>query len=125
MFFALLPLLIACNNDCSFTERCDGDVLQVCGSGVDQMFGREVHETPCADLNPVCVEIDASNAMCAADPATPCDIDTFDATCDGDVLTACSGVQYTESLEYDTAYVVMSDCASAGYACDETTGTCN
>ena len=122
--FFSLSLLTACGNECSFHEQCDGNVLQVCGEGADQVFGREVYETPCEDLNDVCVEIDDKAAMCAADPATACDLDTHTATCDGDVLTTCTGVMYTQPVDYDTAYEILVDCAADGMTCDELTGAC-
>jgi len=65
-------------NTCRFWARCDGAVLERCGNGVDQQFGREINRRACAAPNPVCVEVDGGHAatyagaQCAASTA-PCD----------------------------------------------------
>lgn len=117
-------LLGGCGNECSFFEQCDGSVLQVCGDGPDQMFGRQIHETACEGDNPVCIEIDDQAAMCAAEDAQACDPDTYAATCEGDLLRTCSGVLYTEPVDYPTAYEVVVDCAAEGMSCDAEAGAC-
>jgi hypothetical protein len=85
----LIPILAGalgagCGNECDFFERCDGDVVEVCG-GADQVVNRKVERTPCAAPNPVCVEIDEHTAMCVTAAAATCDAPR----CDGDLAVNC------------------------------------
>lgn len=120
----LIALLIACGNECSFYESCDGDTLLVCGSGPDQSFGRTVHEIPCTSPNEVCVPVGDSNAGCAASADT---CEGTASSCDGDVLTECAPFESTLGLYGDGSDVSLTtstDCAAIEETCivDDATG---
>ncbi len=121
----LLPLLLAaagCGNECSFHEQCDGAILQICGEGPDQMFGRQVHETDCTTeaLDGTCVEIDDQSAACASAPLETCDIRAHTPTCEGEIIEDCFGVSYTTAVDYPTGYLARRDCTADGGTCVET-----
>jgi hypothetical protein len=80
----------ACGNECNFYQRCDGNTLELCGGGVDQLIGREVQRVPCEAPNPACVELEGGEALCATS-ATPCDVETYVGRCENDVAFACNG----------------------------------
>jgi len=115
----LAPLLAGCGNECSFHEQCDGRTLEVCGAGADQMFGRKVHTTDCTEeaLDGTCVEIDDQSAFCISAPAEECDLEAHENSCEGSILTECTGVYYTTPVRYPTAYYLRTDCAEAGQVC--------
>ncbi len=119
LILTALTVLAACDNECSFHERCDGDFLQICGAGPDQMFHRRIEETACAEqyLDGICVEIDEQSAACASAPATACDPAAFEPSCDGDLLISCQGVWYTEPVDYPAGYEAWTDCAAQGMSC--------
>jgi len=114
----LLAVMVGCDNECDFYERCDGNVLQVCGDGVDQWIGRRIHETPCEEPSGACVELD-DTAMCASEPLTECSLGETEAYCDGDVRYMCDGVRLFEPVDYPTAYLTAEDCADDGGTCDD------
>ncbi len=100
-----LTVFVACGNECSFWERCRGNILEICGEGPDQMFGRKINSFPCEQPNPVCIELPGEHAMCVTDPVTACD-DTFDSYCKGNVLYACAFVSAEKK-----GYVTGIDCS--------------
>lgn len=91
----------ACNNDCDFYSRCNGNTLEVCGEGPDQQFNRRVSSTPCEGPNATCVEHDG-RASCVHAPATSCDA-SFTPACDQSIALTC---------DRDFPFVVAHDCAS-------------
>lgn len=105
----------ACGNECSFGERCDGDVLEICGSGPDQFFNREIHRLPCREPAAACVETERG-AGCVVAPPTPCEVD-FPDRCDGDVLVYCPELHAIEPADSPPDYVSATDCAAIGAAC--------
>lgn len=110
---------LGCNNDCDFFERCSGNERQVCGDGPDQMFGRKLHRFPCAEEAPnsACVELDEDNARCVLPEKTHCD-DSFERSCDGDVLLTCSDkVGYYEESAEPPRYLVGVACADDDRTC--------
>lgn len=117
-------LLLGCDNECSFQERCDGTTLEVCGDGPDQVVGRKVNTTDCTAeaVDGTCVEIDDQSATCASEPVTECDLEQTDSVCEGDVLVGCTGVYYTTPVSYPTGFVVRVDCAAEGATCVEADG---
>lgn len=113
-------LLPACDNECDFFERCAGDVLQVCGDGPDQSFGRRVRELPCEAPNTACVERDDKNAACVLPEKATCE-DATEARCDGDVLVSCQRpVGYSDESAEPARYLVGVDCAAEGATCTTT-----
>ena len=114
----VLALLLGCNNDCFYFERCDGGTLLVCGDGADQQVNRDVNEVPCEAPNAVCVEVGEDNATCAYE-AEACEAGAA-ATCDGDVLLTCEPFQSAIGLlgeGTDQSFVQGTDCAAAGMIC--------
>ena len=97
---ALFALLLPACNECSFWERCDGDTLLVCGSGVDQQVGRKIERYDCATPNATCREVD-EHAFCVADGGLACDPATFVPSCEGDLLRSCPA---------DVGYELVTDC---------------
>ncbi len=87
-----------CFNECGFNLRCDGNVLERCGDGPDHIVGRKVRRFPCQDPNPVCVELDESEAHCAASAERSCQPGSAD-SCERGVISRC-----VEGL------VVLEDC---------------
>jgi hypothetical protein len=74
-------------NDCDFTEiRCNGNVVEQCG-GVDQQIGRTVQRTPCAGLNPVCVQATPARAICATSAEARCSPGS--GRCEDNVVIQC------------------------------------
>jgi hypothetical protein len=73
---ATCVFLAGCN-ECSFWERCDGDVIEVCGArgAPDQVVGRKISRIPCEAPNTRCVRVDERFATCvtptACTPGTP------------------------------------------------------
>jgi hypothetical protein len=94
-----------CDNACDFWQRCQGDVLQTCGQGVDQTFHRRVHELPCEEPNGACVETGPRTAACVRAPPEPCDA-AFRARCEGTLRIYCApgGAR---------RFVAAVDCAAA------------
>lgn len=117
----------ACNNECSFFERCNGDVLEICG-GADQMVNRKIEPYPCEEPNSICRSFDDDNARCVHESATICD-DGFTPRCDGDLLLSCPRSRYTSDAPQETRYAIATDCTElddpslSGYAPDAT-GRC-
>jgi len=101
---------VACNNECSFFERCNGDVLEVCGDGPDQVVNRKVRSSPCEAPNTICRPSTDDDARCVHASATACDDDTA-ARCDGPLLLACPRSQFLASSDVDEArFLVATDC---------------
>ncbi|MFW5968403.1 MAG: hypothetical protein ACOCV2_12835 [Persicimonas sp.] len=101
-------------NECRFTERCEGDVRQVCGSGPDHIVGRKVNDFPCEDPNPECIEYEersATKAMCVRGRQIQCDSDAFEESCDGDTAIRCV-----------EGYEVAEDCSQHGPDCEVVDG---
>lgn len=112
---------LACGNECGFFEQCDGNVRQVCGDGVDQQVGRDLHEYPCEGDNPVCVELSSQSAACVS--AQPCEA-TFVSSCAGDVLTSCV---YADGKTQGNLQITNCKESSPNYACEtsaEGAGSC-
>lgn len=102
--------LLGCGNACSYWERCGDDAtLLVCGAGVDQQFGRTVHEYPCGEANPICVEEGDAHAACVA--ATTCDT-SEPARCDGTTLTTCGEAFGAFAGSLEGPYLVVTDCVA-------------
>jgi hypothetical protein len=123
----VLTLLLACNNDCSYYERCDGDTLLVCGEAADQQVNRQVNEVPCEAPNAVCVEVGENNATCAQ-AAEPC-VEGQAPTCEGDLLLTCEPFRSAIGLlgdGSDQSFVQAVDCAALEKVCgaDGDTVTC-
>lgn len=97
----------SCGNECDFFERCQGNVLQICGEGVDQCWNRHVRDEPCIAPNGACASVGA-NAICARAPLTECDR-SFVPYCEGTLLLECGS-----SPE---GFVVAEDCAMVGRTC--------
>ncbi len=95
---ALLGNVTACGlNDCDFVEqRCDGNVVETCGGGPDQMLFRKIVRTPCVAPNNICVE-----GLCVYDPVTTCS--GPESRCVGRVALSCNG-----------RYIVADDCSLPG-----------
>ncbi len=118
---ALFPLLAlaagcadACGNECSFGERCHGDVLEVCGYP-DQFFNREIHAMPCEEPAAACVET-RGGPSCVVDPPTPCDV-SFHDRCEGDVRVYCPASSAVVRAGEPPDYVSAQDCAAIGATC--------
>lgn len=122
MLVGLVVIAPACNNECSFFERCNGDVLEICG-GADQVVNRKIHEYPCEEPNTICRSFDEDNARCVHASATVCD-DGFAPRCDGDLLLECPASIYAEDDIQETRYAIATDCTELddsslpGYAPD-------
>lgn len=111
---AMFLALNGCGNECSFKEQCNGNVLEICGEGPDQVVNRKVSSTPCEAPNEVCVEPTEGMAYCARSPQTSCD-DTFDGACDGTVRLMCSPKLINP--EGAPRFVVAFDCADSNQTC--------
>lgn len=114
----VLALLLGCNNDCSYFERCDGQTLLVCGESADQQVNRKVNEVPCEAPNAVCVEVGDDNATCAYE-ADACAAGAA-AACEGDILVTCDPFQSSIGLLGDgteQSFAQGADCAAAGMIC--------
>lgn len=96
-----------CGNECDFHERCEGNVLQTCGEGVDQCVSRHLREEVCAAPNETCVSA-GTRATCARSPEAQCDA-SFVPRCDGTLLLTCS--------LSPAGFVVAEDCAAVGRTC--------
>lgn len=96
-----------CGNECDFLERCQGNVRQTCGEGVDQCWNRHVREEPCVSPNDACAAV-GGGTTCARAPITACG-PAYVPTCEGRVLLECSS-----SPE---GVVVAVDCSMAGQTC--------
>lgn len=104
---------VACDNECSFFERCNGDVLEICGDGADQVVGRRVNSYPCEGANATCVENTDDSASCVAAPATECD-DAFVPTCSEEFagfLQRCQPSLYANDNPKEKRYVQLIDCS--------------
>ena len=67
----------ACGPNCEFDQRCDGNVLETCSVGVDQIVGDpEYDRMECAGSTPVCVELSDVSAVCAPSETESCEPDT-------------------------------------------------
>lgn len=78
--FCTLDDSVTCTEGAS---RCDGDLAITCNAN-----GFEVAKD-CSTNGPTCVLDADDQALCAIDPAMPCDSDTFESRCDGDLLITC------------------------------------
>ena len=97
----------SCGNECDFFARCQGNVLQTCGAGVDQCWNRRIQDEPCITPNGAWVSVGIS-AICARTPITECGR-SFVPYCDGALLLGCS-----TSPE---GFVVAEDCSLVGRTC--------
>ena len=104
----------ACGNECSFGERCRGDVLEVCGYP-DQFFNREILAMPCTEPAAACVET-RTGPSCVVAPPTPCEVGYHD-RCEGDVRYYCPAVHAVEPSDAPPDYVSAQDCAAIGATC--------
>ncbi|MDI1481342.1 hypothetical protein [Polyangium sp. y55x31] len=116
IFLAAATFLVVngCGNECSFKEQCNGNVLEICGEGPDQVVNRKVHDTPCVAPNEVCVEAAEDVAYCARAPQASCD-DTFDESCDGTFRVTCRPKLIAP--EGVPRFVVAVDCADSNKTC--------
>jgi hypothetical protein len=105
---------VACEQQCEFRERCDGNTREVCGAAEEVP---RIERYPCEAPSPACVAIDDDTALCVTDPPTTCDKDTFMPVCEGDLLRVCRGAEYLESPSYPTHYVVATDCVADNESC--------
>ncbi len=99
-------------NECSFWSRCDGDVLEVCGEGPDQVVGRDIRRFPCEAPNETCATHGDRNqyASCVRAPKVECDVDSFDAYCDSNVLVDCgAGWEQGRDCTSDGPVCVVGD----------------
>jgi hypothetical protein len=106
----------ACDNECSFGERCHGDTLEICGDGPDQFFHRRVHAVPCEAPAAACADGASTGPTCVVAPPTPCDT-TFADRCDGDVRVYCPALHAIVPAGAPPDYVSAMDCAAWGATC--------
>jgi hypothetical protein len=122
--------LTGCDNECGFDTRCNGDNLETCGEGPDQIFHRRVHSSPCSAPNTACVEV-SGEAACVAPTRTACDA-TFVPRCEGENAVSCASVGYETltSCDADVQHCILATpdqepvaaCVLASDTrCDETT----
>ncbi|RYE91412.1 MAG: hypothetical protein EOO75_08810 [Myxococcales bacterium] len=104
---AALALLAGCDNECSFDERCNGNVRETCGEGADQMFGRRIARSPCTAPNDVCVDRNGA-AECVAPALTECEPST-DPRCHGDTVVSCGATGFERLAVCDEAYSVCRE----------------
>jgi hypothetical protein len=118
--FVLLLSLSGCGafNECSFLERCDGDVRQICGGGPDQQVGREITDLPCPEAAPVCVE-EGDRTYCTTEEPG-CD-DEHERRCGGNAVLSCqSGT--IEALDCDWRHPTiapMNHYPDSTWTCEE------
>ena len=99
-----------CDNECDFFERCDGDTLEVCGEGADQVTNRKLQRIPCEAPNATCRAFTDDDARCVFEDAIPCD-DTAEDRCDGDLLLTCPPSLFTSTSGVtESRYFVATDC---------------
>lgn len=104
---ALLLLLATGCASCPYDQRCDGDTLQICTLGVDQMVGDPGYaRLPCEAPNPVCVETGKRTAQCVMPEAPRCDADFAEQCQAGTLAVTCAH-----------GYQVALDCAADDNAC--------
>lgn len=98
--------LLACAS-CPYDQRCNGNKLESCELGVDQMFGDPSYTTQdCEDPNAVCVETGARTAQCVMSAEAKCGPASADrCSADGLAVTCSDG------------YEVATDCAPDGNEC--------
>lgn len=118
-----------CNNECGFFERCDGDVLEICGDGPDQIVNRKLHRHPCEAPNATCRERTDDIAECVYVDAIACD-DTTASRCEGSLLLECPRRRFSsESKVEEARFMKATDCTELdddslpGYTPDAV-GTC-
>jgi hypothetical protein len=115
IILVVASITIGCFNECNYWEKCDGNILLICGSGVDHIVGRKIREHPCTGENPICVEQD-EHAYCVNEPLEQCDPE-FTPRCDGDNVKRCTeaegGYVYTELCPQS------NEDAGNGPTCDE------
>lgn len=108
--FFVLTALYGCPR-CEFDETCDGNTLMTCSVGVDQQVGSPSEATrPCVGENPVCITVDATNALCGIAEARTCTADAAP-KCEGGLLVTCQ-----DNFE------VAKDCVLHGNVCGEVDG---
>jgi len=107
LFAALAALHLTACASCPFEERCNGNVLEVCSLGVDQMFGDPSYSSsPCEDPNPVCVATGSGSAQCAV---------AADATCADGTPDRCEA--QARAVRCLSGYEVAEACAPDGNDC--------
>lgn len=118
-----------CNNECGFFERCDGDVLEICGDGPDQVVNRKLNRYPCEAPNTTCRARTDDIAECVYVDAIACD-DTTASRCEGALLLECPRSRFfAESNVEEARFMKATDCTELddeslpGYTPDAV-GTC-
>lgn len=97
---------------CPYQQRCNGDVLEVCSLGVDQLVGPPSYgKSKCESPNPVCKDTSAGEAECVM-PEAP--------TCDSGVAPRCVAGEL--AVHCVSGYQVATDCAADDNACIEVSG---
>jgi len=98
--------LLACAS-CPYEQQCNGNKLEVCDLGVDQMFGDpSFFSEDCEAPNTVCVQTGSRTAQCVM---------AADATCDARQPGRCSSDGLAISCK--AGYEVASDCSRDGNDC--------
>jgi hypothetical protein len=101
-----------CTRPCAFDSQCNGDILETCtpGSG---LIGPSLQTEDCSQEFAACLELDAGEAACAADPcdgteflASDGGIFPFETNCIGTVLYSC------EFIAPDAGFVQGVDCST-------------
>ena len=93
---------------CPYDQRCDGDQLEVCLLGVDQMFGDPSYsKSACEAPNPVCVETSKRHAQCVIAEDQRCSAGETPPRCEPDAL----------AVRCERGYAVAEDCAVADNDC--------
>ncbi len=106
---ASATLAVGCTPECTFAARCDGDVLETCHVGVDQMVGSPISRHVCEAPNPRCVQAADDVALCVTAAAAACD-SGYTPACQNDAATKCT-----------SGFVVATDCSLHGPSCVLTT----
>ena len=97
---------------CPYDQRCNGNVLEVCSLGVDQMVGSPSYSaSTCADPNPVCQATSDRGAACVMPQAPKCDSNFVPQCATGELAVHCEG-----------GYQVATNCTVDDNACVATEG---
>ena len=105
LFSCLTCLITACPT-CPYESQCQGNTLNSCWLGVDQLVGDPGEiSLVCQSPNPTCVNLDERNALCVMDEA---------ATCEPDLAPYCSDER---AVSCQDGYLVASDCDAHGNGC--------
>ncbi len=97
---------------CPYQQRCNGNVLETCSLGVDQLVGKPSYaKVACANPNPVCQETVEGEAECVMPEAPPCDSGT---------APRCDAPE--RAVHCVSGYQAATDCAADDNACVEVSG---